>query len=118
MVDTGVARRPTGSTYSPVMQGQVTTYDAGFGFTSACKIQARSLAALVEEAGGRSATTVRLELHLPVDTAPLTVGDEWEMTAVDETSTAVVGEVYRVTAPIAKTYLTARRYEVDQVVTP
>jgi hypothetical protein len=59
---------------------------------------------------------VRLELHLPVGTAPLTVGDVWTMTAVDASSSATVGATYRVTAPVDGSFLTARRYEVERVV--
>lgn len=114
MLDAGTARRPDGTAYDDEQQAEVTTY--GDLFSSPCKLQARNVAALVEEVGGRTATTVRLELHLPVDTDPLTVGDVWEMTAVADLSSAVVGARYRVSAPIAKTYLTARRYEVEEVV--
>lgn len=116
MFDTGTAKRPSGTAYdaTPSVQAVVPTYDVLFA--SPCKIQARNVAALTQEVGGRTATTVRLELHLPADTAPLTTGDVWEMTAVSDFSTAVVGRRYRVTAPVEKTFPTARRYEVEEVV--
>lgn len=115
MLDTGTAKRPTGGTvYDPVTQTQAAaTTDL---FVSPCKIQARTLAAEVEEVGGRTATTVRLELHLPASTAPLTTGDLFAVTAVSSLSTAVVGRTYRVVAPHEKSWPTARRYDVEAVV--
>jgi len=85
-------------------------------FTSAAKIQTRALATRVEEVGARTATTVRTELHLPADTPPLSVGDVWEVTAAHPMSLAVVGQRLRITAPVAGTLKTARRYEVEEVV--
>lgn len=115
MTDAGAAKRPTGETaYDPVEQADVPTYSALF--SSPCKIQSRDLQARMEEVGGRTATSVRVELHLPVSTAPLTVGDVWTMTAVMSTSTASVGRAYRVLGPVEKTYPTARRYEVEVIV--
>lgn len=115
MLDTGVARHPNGTkVYNPATQRNEPGYDDLF--TSRCKLQARNVAALVQEVGGRTATTVRFELHLPVESEPLTVGDVWEMTAVAAVSTAVVGHQYRVTAPVEGTFRTARRYEVERLV--
>ncbi|MBA3781185.1 MAG: hypothetical protein H0X12_04935 [Nocardioides sp.] len=114
MLDAGKALRPTGSTYDPVEQANVDTY-ANL-FDSLCKIQARNVMAQDEESGGRTATTIRLELHLPVATPPLKVDDVWEMTYADPLSAVPVGRRYRVRAPVEKTYPTARRYEVEVVV--
>lgn len=114
MLDAGSAKRPTGSGYNATTQSDGDTYSSLF--SSKCKLKAVNVAALTAEAGGRTATTVRLELHLPVSTALLTVGDVWTMTAVDEASVATVGASYRVTAPVDGSFLTARRYEIERVV--
>lgn len=112
MLDYGRAERPTGEpTY--VDQEYVQGYEVLF--YSKAKVQSRALAVEVEEVGERTATTVRLQLHLPADTDPLTVGDVWEVTAVHALSTAVVTARYRVTAPVGKTLATARRYEVEEI---
>lgn len=115
MVDAGQARRPTGETaYNPTTQADEPVLNDLF--ESRCKIQSHDLVARDEEAGARTVTSVRLELHLPVSTAPLATGDEWEITEAAATSTASVGRVYRVTAPVEKTWPTDRRYEVVAVV--
>lgn len=117
MFDAGQAKRPTGETvYDEGEQDMVLEYVEDFGFESRCKIQSRNLVARDEEVGARTATSVRLELHLPVNTEPLTTGDEWEITEAADISTASVGRKYRVTAPVEKTWPTARRYEVVAIV--
>jgi hypothetical protein len=80
MLDTGTAKRPTGgSTYNPATQASVTAYADLFTDTP-CKLQARGLVSTINEVGDRSATTIRVELHLPASTDPLTTGDVWEIT--------------------------------------
>jgi hypothetical protein len=115
MLDTGQAKRPTGGlAYDPGTQTEGPSYtnlDSG-----PCKLQSSGLSAAVEEVGDRTATLVRYELHRPVSSTPLAVGDIWEFTSVDDLSSAVVGERFRVVAPFEKTLATARRYQVERVV--
>lgn len=86
-------------------------------FTSKCKVQARALTALTAEAGGRTATTVRLELHLPLSAGVLKTFDVAEITAVGALSDLqLLSRKFTVTAPVAKSFATARRYEVEEVV--
>lgn len=114
MLDAGTALRPIGGmVYNPDLQQEVEATDPLF--PSRCKIQARNIQARDEQVGGRTATTVRLELHLPADTPPLKVGDLWEVTAVHPLSTARLTR-YRVLAPVGKTLATANRYEIEEVV--
>ena len=115
MLDAGQALRPTADepVYDDDLQRSV--LPTGLLFTSRCKIQARELQARDAEVGGRTATTVRLELHLPAATPPLDVGDLWEVTAVHPLSTARLTR-YRVLAPTGKTLATASRYEIEEVV--
>ncbi len=114
MLDAGKALRRTGRAYDPEEQGDVDTF--ADLFVSRCKVQAAGLSSREEQIGDRTATTVRLELHLPSSTPPLAVGDVWEFTAVDPSSMMTVGQRLRVVAPFYKTFATARRYEVSEVV--
>lgn len=114
MLDAGTASRPTGgTTYDPEMQTEVPAADPLFD--SRCKIQARSLVVRTEEVGGRTAATIRLELHLPVDTDALQAGDLWTVTAPHALSTVPAGTVYRVSGPAEGSLATARRYEIERV---
>lgn len=114
MLDAGQALRPTGPpAYNKELQQNVTPTE--LLFPSRCKIQARELQAREAEVGGRTATTVRLELHLPATTPPLDVDDLWEVTATHPLSTARLVR-YRVLAPVGKTLATANRYEIEETV--
>jgi len=116
MTDTVVVRRATGATAQDPDTGTTTPTYADL-FSSPCKVQARALGALTAEAGGRTATTVRVELHLPLSAAALETFDVAEITAVGPLSDPqLVGRKFTITAPVAKSFATARRYEVEQVV--
>jgi hypothetical protein len=115
MLDSGTAYRPTGET----------TYDSGEQasapevvplFSSPCKIQSRVAESVEEQVGERTATTIRVILHLPAATLPLQVDDEWHMSAVDPVSSVPTTRRYRIRAPFEKTLATARRYDVEEVV--
>lgn len=117
MLDTGKAMRPTGETiYDPILQREVEQFDDGFEFTSRCKVQTRNIQARDAEVGARTSVEVRTELHLPANTTPLETGDVWEFTAIHPLSFAEVGQQVRVLAPVAGSLKTARRYEVEEVV--
>lgn len=113
MLDTGNALRPTGGW---VVVGGIEVQATDTLFASPCKVQTRAIQAREAQVGGRTAVEVRTELHLPADTAPLAVGDLWEFTTVHALSLSVVGQRLRVTAPVAGTLKTARRYQVEEVV--
>jgi hypothetical protein len=114
MVDAGTAKRPTGP---PTYVDGVDTYTYTDLFTSACKVQTSGLSASDAEVGGRTSVTVRTELHLPAATAPLTVGDLFVVTTPHSLSSVPADATYRVVAPVGKTFATARRYQVEEVVT-
>lgn len=118
MLDTGKALRPTGTTYDPAADGgngaTVTTYDDLFA--SKCKVNTRNLVAREAEVGGRTSTSIRMELHLPAGSDPLRENDVWEFTAVHPLSLTTVGQRLRVVGPVAGTLKTAARYEVEAVV--
>lgn len=113
MVDSCTASRPNGTEAQNEETGTTEpAYDELF--TSACKIQERAVVALDSEVGSRTATTVRLELHLPISTDVLAALDVVEVTASADAS--LVGRAFTVAGPVGKTFGTARRYEVTEVV--
>jgi hypothetical protein len=114
MVDAGTASRPTGGT---VYTAGVDVDEYDDLFDSVCKVQTSGLSALDAEVGGRTSVAVRTELHLPAATAPLTVGDVFTVTTPHSFSTVPADTVFRVVAPVGKTFATARRYQVEEVVT-
>lgn len=116
MGDTGIMRRPTGrTTLDPVTDQESEIFEDVF--TSRAKIQTRNLMSRVHEAGDRSVATVRVELHLPVTAPAVRTGDIWEHTQVGPLSDSqLVGRKFRVVAPAAKSFATARRFEVEEFV--
>lgn len=114
MVDTCRVEYVSGSTFDEDEGRDVPTYTARF--ESVCKVQARALVSPADaEAGGRESTTVRLSVHLPVSAGAVEVDDVVEiLTATYDAQ--LVGRRFRVTAPAGKSFATARRVEVDEVV--
>ena len=116
MTDTCAVRYPTG-TSTPDPDTGTEAPDYADRFTSKCKVQARNLQARQEEVGGRTATTVSVELHLPIDAPAVEVGDVCEIAAVGALSDPqMLGRKFRVVAPVAKSFATARRLDVEEMV--
>lgn len=114
MTATCVIRRATGDmTVDPATDADVPEY--ADLFTSVCKVQARNLQARQQEAGGRTATTVALQLHLPVSAAEVSVGD-YAHVLTSPLDPELVGRTFTVVGPSAKSYATARRLEIEEVV--
>jgi hypothetical protein len=114
MLDYGKALRPSGGNqYDPATQttGPALTelWEAPY------KVQTRNLVAREAEVGGRTSTSIRLELHLPVWTEPLSTGDLWECVTPSPDSIEATGARWRVTGIAAGSLKTARRYEVERV---
>jgi septal ring-binding cell division protein DamX len=115
MTDTVTVRYATGTTTQDPVTGSETPVYAD-RFTSRCKVQTRTLQARQEEVGGRTATTVTVELHLPISTPAVEVGDLCEITAVGALSDVqLLGRTFRVVAPVAKSFATARRLDVEEM---
>ena len=116
MVDVFTLARPTGEgmVYDPATQGEVEATDplgSSFG-----KLQSH-FGPTEAEVGGRTAVTVRNELHLPVDAPALQRGDIATMTtAGPDTPTSLLSTRWRVVAPVGKTWATAARYQIEEVV--
>ena len=116
MLDRGTMRRATGATTQDPDTGS-TVPEFADQFSSKCKIQTRNLQARESEVGGRTATSVRVELHLPITAPAVEVGDVFEVTRVDARSDRqLLGRKFRVIAPVGKSFATARRLEVEEVV--
>jgi hypothetical protein len=115
MLDYGKALRPTvGNQYDPVTQTTGPVLD-DLNDEGAYKIQTRNLVARESEVGGRTSTTIRVELHRPAWTEPLLTGDVWECVTPSPDSLEVTGARWRVTGIAAGSLKTARRYEVERV---
>lgn len=84
-------------------------------YTGLCKVQSYQAYERNPEAGGAVLTVQRYRVDLPVSVQPRP-GDVVTITA-SPTDPHLVGNVYRVTAPFNKTYATAARCFVDEVVT-
>lgn len=113
MTDSAVAKRITGTAYNPATQADEPTTSTLF--TSKCKVQTTgTLGSINSEVGGRTATEVRVEVHLPASTAALTVGDL--LTVNPSSGSTSAATTYRVTAPFEGTHKTARRYVVERVI--
>lgn len=117
MVDTGKAERDTGDTAQDPDTGTVENVYTTLFSDTACKIQTRQVVSQTAEAGGRTVVTQRLELHLPVASDDLQYGDIWTITAVGSKSRTRLGRKVKVLGPADKTFLTAMRYEVEEMLT-
>ena len=115
MLDAGRALRATGN--SVLGEDQTSVPEMAEALASRCKIQRRDQQAITVQVGERTAAVLRVTLHLPISTAPLRVGDEWEITAAGPLSIEPIGRRYRVIGIFEKSLATARRYEVEEVVT-
>lgn len=116
MLDSGRAFRRSGEpAYDP--EEQASTVPEVELFASRCKVKPPDTQDRTIEVAGRTAVVVDAVLHLPVSTEPLTAGDEWLVEAVDPLSAARAGRRYRVLGPVERTWATARRYQVEEVLT-
>lgn len=113
MVDACTVKRASGSSFNESTgrdEASFTTVYAGV-----CKVQSRDLVSSDSEVGGRSQVATRLEVHLPVSAAEAVHDDLLTITAAVYDS-QLVGRVFRVVAPVGKSFATARRLEVVEVV--
>lgn len=117
MTDTVTISYETGATTQDPETGSETPVYAT-RFSSKCKVQSRAVVVRDAEVGGRTAETVRAELHLPVNAPAVQPGDRAEITAVGSLSdVTLLGRVFTVqggTPP--KSLATARRLDVEEVV--
>lgn len=113
MLDACTVKYATGTSFNSSTGLDETTYTTRF--TSACKVQARELQSNERDAGGAERTTVRLSVHLPISAGAVETDDILTITAAPHDS-QLVGRVFRILAPGGKSFATARRLEVEEVV--
>lgn len=112
MVDTCTVKYQSGTSFNNTSGVDEPTYTTRF--TSACKVQERGVQSTEREAGGREATLVRTTIHLPISAGAVEVDDLVTITASVHDS-QLVGRVFRVLAPVGKSFATARRIEVEEI---
>lgn len=113
MFDTCEVKQQTGTAFNEATGLDEPTYTPRF--TSPCKVQARDLQSSERDAGGREVTAVRMSVHLPISAGAVEVDDVLTITAAAYDS-HLVGRSFRVLAPVAKSMATARRLEVEELV--
>jgi hypothetical protein len=122
MLDTFDIGVPTGGyTYDPAANGgtggDVETITPLFATVGRVKVGG-GLAAREAEAGGRTVVTVVRELHIPVGSAAVPVGAVAVCTAVHPTSDpTLLNARLRLAGPAPGSQTTARRLEVEEVLT-
>lgn len=113
MLDTCTIRRTTGS--STNSETGVVTPTTSVVYSGACKVQQGGVPlGQPKDLGEASVQTVRLELHLPVSATGVLVDD----VATIDTSTLdsdLVGKQFTIRAVAHKTFLTARRCDIQEV---
>lgn len=113
MVDRCTVKYQSGTSFNGTSGLEEPSYTTRF--SSRCKVQARELQSSERAAGGREVTLVRLAVHLPVSVGAVAVDDLVTITAASYDS-QLVGRVFRVLAPVGKSFATSRRVEVEEVV--
>lgn len=117
MLDTFDIGEPTGGTvYDPETGEDVE--EIVHLFTTPGRVKAAGRTAHGAEAGGRTVVTVVRELHIPVDSAPVPTGAVAVCTAVHPTSDpTLMGARLKLTGPTPGSQTTARRLEVEEILT-
>ncbi len=112
MLDTCTVRRATGQALNETTGQYTPTYSVIY--TGKCKLQYAGRTSQGEsEAGGREVITLGMFLHLPVTVTAVAVDDVATVdTSIDP---AAVGRKLRVAQLAYKTFLTARRLQVEDV---
>lgn len=112
MTDTCTVTRPGAATTT----GGTVTVTSPTVYTGKCKVQTYLPYEQKPEVGERTATVQRYSVHFAIGAFAPAVGDVVTITASIYNAAALVGKVYRIAAPYAKTYATAQRCYVDEVV--
>ncbi|MFF9565733.1 DUF6093 family protein [Leifsonia sp. NPDC014704] len=113
MGDTCVIRKQTGQTTAPGALAATPTFAEVY--TGPCKVQFSDIQPAESESPGQVIATRQLELHLPAGTTGVTTSCVAEITAAGPESNTRVGAKLRVLPASSKTYMTARRYPVEEV---
>lgn len=116
MVDTCTIRRTTGPA-GPLDPdtGEKTAAPTTVVYTGRCKVQTYEPFENKPEAGQHTWTVQRYTVHIPATAAQIAVDDRIEIIAA-EVAANLVGRTYRVSGLLHKTFATAQRLLVDEVV--
>lgn len=114
MLDTCTVKRLSGQVNTPDTGQVVNTYTTVY--SGKCKVQQadRSGVARPQSVGEAEVFMSRLQLHLPISATGVTSDDIATITA-SALDPDLVGKVFHVREPSAKTFLTARRFGIEQV---
>jgi hypothetical protein len=114
MQDTSTIKRASDETTIDPSTGLPTTTWTTI-YSGKCKIQSDSVQAVNPTSGDHSYTVDRLSVHVPVSATGVQVGDQVEITdsALDA---ANMGRKFRVASMFRKTFATAQRLPVEEVV--
>lgn len=116
MVDTVTIDRPDGTTtYDDVTKRETKNYDDPY-YTGKARLQQQAAVGLEDQGGGRTVTTLRLELQLPITVTGTRVDDRVTVDAAPN-DPDLVGRTFRIQALHHKTHATARRVSVEEVLT-
>jgi hypothetical protein len=100
----------------PVTTSPTTVYGGTGDHTQdRCKLQTTDLKPSYESSGEHAYTLTRMELHIPVGAGPVKPGDDVEITA-SALDARNVGRKFRISAGFSKTYATAQRLPVEEVI--
>lgn len=117
MVDTFEVRDNFRTEYDPESQEDVETYDVLLTTVGRVKVEG-GLAVRDAEVGGRTSASVVRSLHIPVDSDAIPVGAVAVCTAVHATSDpTLLGAQLRIGGPAPGSQTTARRLEIEEVLT-
>jgi hypothetical protein len=86
-------------------------------YVGKCRVQIRSASVSTPEFGGQAVVVQQVELQVPMSVLGVRPGDTVTVTA-SQRDPDLVGRVYTVSAPFAKTDATARRLRVEEVIEP
>jgi hypothetical protein len=114
MVDAITFTRATGTTTFDETTGRETAGAATTVYTGPCKVQRQRVAPADPEAGERTVTVEQVEVHVPVETTEVRIGDVGTITSA-VFDPALVGRKFRVTGLFHKSWATARRLRCDEV---
>ena len=114
MVDTCSITRGNGSTSFDETNGREVPAAATVIYAGKCKVQTPDVQDRTHDAGERTWTLQRDSLHLPLSAPAVRVGDVATITAA-ALDAQLVGKRFRVVGLAHKTFLTARRLQVQEV---
>lgn len=114
MLDTWAIGTDLGWTFDPDLGEDVQAVTPLF--TTAGRLKVPGNVVLESDVGERSVVSTRRELHIPVGSQAVPIGAVAQCTAIDATSDpTLLGTIVRVSGPAPGSQTTARRLQVEEV---